>query len=252
MVVKGYGATNVGKVRQANEDSFLVDQERNLYVVADGMGGHQGGGYASQQAIAGIKEEIGKLESAQDSTQPVNDHLGRTPVQTRLLHALQKTNERIFKKAMEESSLRGMGTTVTALQFDPTVANIAHVGDSRLYLLRDGHLFQLTRDHSWVQEQVDAGILTETEAKIHPLKNIITRSMGHEPEVEVDLFKETYQSGDQFLICSDGLTNMVEDNTIREVMSSRPPPASLDELIRLALESGGLDNVTAVIVKVEE
>ena len=252
MQLKGYGATNVGKVRQANEDAYLLDEERNLYIVADGMGGHQGGGYASQNAVTGIKEELLKMELAQDTTQPVANHNDKTPIQIRLLHALHRTNERIYQKALEDSTLRGMGTTVTVLQFDHVFANIAHVGDSRLYLFRDGLLFQLTRDHSWVQEQVDAGILSEADAKSHPLKNIITRSMGHECNVEVDLAKEKYQAGDNYLICSDGLSNMVDDQDIQKVMSSMEPPAALEELIRLALESGGLDNVTAVIVNVKE
>lgn len=252
MEVQAFGVSNVGKVRGANEDSFLVDLDRNLFIVADGMGGHQGGGYASSQAVNGIKEELLKMEEAQDTTLPATEPIGRTTVQMRLLHALRATNEKIFKKALEDSSLRGMGTTVTALQLDPVYANVAHVGDSRLYLFRQGRLHQLSRDHSWVQEQVEAGILTETEARIHPLKNIITRSMGHEREVQVDLMKEKFENEDLYLICSDGLTNMVEDDVIERVVSEQPPQAALDELIRLALESGGLDNVTTVIVKIKK
>jgi serine/threonine protein phosphatase PrpC len=251
MEVRAYGDSNVGKVRQANEDSFLVDQERNLFIVADGMGGHQGGGYASQNVIAIIKDEVARLEQTQDTTKPISDPFGRTASQIRLLHALQTANDRLYKKAMEESSLRGMGTTVTAVQLDHLFANIAHVGDSRLYILRASKLTQLSRDHSWVQEQVEAGVLTEIEARYHPLKNIITRSMGHDREVEVDLFKGEYKPGDKFLVCSDGLSNMVDDQTIREKMSSLDPEPAAKELIQLALDAGGLDNITVIIVEIK-
>lgn len=250
MPVRAFGSTDVGKVRAANEDSFLIDPEHNLFVVADGMGGHQGGGFASSNAVRSIREEVVRLEAAQESTQPIADQTGRTPVQARLLHALQRTNERIYKKAQEDMTLRGMGTTVTAIQLDHQSANIAHVGDSRLYLMRAGKLQQLSRDHSWVQEQVDAGVISEEEARVHPLKNIITRSLGHDREVTVDLSKENFQAGDRFLICSDGLTNMVPDPVIAEVLRKLPPEPAVKELIRLALEAGGQDNVTAVVVEI--
>jgi len=252
MEIDAYGATNVGKVRAANEDSFLIDQEMRLYIVADGMGGHQGGGYASSHAVEGIKEEAKKLEQTQDTTQPLPDGSGRTPSQMRLHHALVNTNEELHKKAQEDSSLRGMGTTVTAMQVDGKYVNIAHVGDSRLYVLRGEKLLQVTKDHSWVQEQVDAGVLNEEEAKSHPLKNIITRSMGHDRDLTVDLLKIEYKPGDKYLICSDGLTNMVEDETIKQEMRNGGPQQAVDRLVELALEGGGQDNITVVLVEIKE
>jgi protein phosphatase len=252
MEVRAFGATDVGKVRAANEDSFLVDDELNLFIVADGMGGHQGGGYASSHAVDEIKKEIMRQQQKQESTQPLADGTGKTPAQIRLKNALLLTNEMLFRKAMEDSSLRGMGTTVTAIQLDHVVANIAHVGDSRLYLMRNGDLYQLTRDHSWVQEQVDAGVLAEDEARVHPLKNIITRSLGHDRELLVDLDRKEYKPGDKYMLCSDGLTNMVDDQTIKKVMKEMPLEASVNELIRLALEAGGQDNVTTVMVEIRE
>ena len=252
MAVRAFGITDVGKVRAANEDSFLIDDEHQLFIVADGMGGHQGGGYASSNAVKSIREEMIRLESTQESTQPLADQSGRTTAQVRLLHALQKTNELLFKKAAEDSSLRGMGTTVTAIQLDPVGANIAHVGDSRLYLMRAGRLQQISRDHSWVQEQVDAGVLSEEEARIHPLKNIITRSMGHDRDLLVDLLREEFLQDDKFLLCSDGLTNMVPDETIADILRRMEPEAAAKELIRLALEAGGQDNITAVLVQIKE
>ena len=249
MEIKGYGATDVGKVRAANEDAFLVDNERKLYIVADGMGGHQGGGYASTHAVKKIQEMIIGYESSQEATRPVVADPDRSPVQIRLRNALLAANKYLYQKSLEDPSLRGMGTTCTAIQFDPKYVNIAHVGDSRLYLLRQGRLQQVTRDHSWVQEQVDSGILTAEEANSHPLKNIITRSLGHDQELLVDLGKEEYQPGDKFLICSDGLTNMVSDETIKKVITEKKPEPAVKELIELALKAGGLDNITVVIVE---
>lgn len=250
MQIRAYGATDVGKVRSANEDSFLIDNELLLYVVADGMGGHQGGGFASQHAVAWLREELIRLEQAQETTTPVADYTDRTPTQVRLLHALKIANDRLFKKASQDPSLRGMGTTVSGIQFDHTYANLAHVGDSRIYRLRNGQITQLSRDHSWVQEQIDAGLLSEEEAHSHPLKNIITRSMGHEPDIKVDLGKDKYQPGDKFLLCSDGLSNLVPDQILLQVVSSLELEAAVNELIRLSLEAGGQDNTTAVLVEV--
>jgi len=252
MRVVAYGESDVGKVRNANEDSFLIDNERMLYIVADGMGGHQGGGYASSHAVKGICEQTKILERSQDSTQPVAETDGKTPSQIRLGKAMIATNQSLYQKAQEDTSLRGMGTTLTALQLDSQYANVAHVGDSRLYVLREGHLAQMTRDHSWVQEQVDAGVLSAAEAEHHPLKNIITRSMGHDPELRVDLAKVEYKPGDKFLLCSDGLTNMVDDQSIQRVMAENPPEPAVKKLVQMALDAGGQDNVTVLIVEIEQ
>lgn len=252
MEIEAFGLTDVGKVREANEDSFLIDAERNLFIVADGMGGHKGGGYASSNAVSGIKNEIARMEESQDTTAPAQDDTGRTPLQVRMNNALLATNEILYQTALADSSLRGMGTTVTAIQLDHDSVNIAHVGDSRLYMLRDGELSQVTNDHSWVQEQVDAGLLTEEEAKTHPLKNIITRSMGHDRDLLVDLLKEEYRPNDVYFMCSDGLSNMVEDDIVHKVLLENEPEPAAKELIRLALEAGGVDNITVVIVKIKE
>jgi len=249
MQVKAYGATDVGKVRSANEDSYLINEEHKLYIVADGMGGHQGGDYASSHAVEWIQEEVIKQEQAQESTMPVGGPSEKTPAQARLKNALKETNRRLFQKASEDPSLRGMGTTVTAVQLDDKYVNIAHVGDSRIYLYREGILFQLSRDHSWVQEQIDAGLLSKDEAESHPLKNIITRSMGHEPEVQVDLQKEEFQAGDRYLLCSDGLSNMVNDETVQKVLSEMDTETAVQDLMKRALDAGGLDNTTILVIE---
>ena len=252
MNLVGFGATDVGQVREKNEDAFLVDEARRLYLVADGMGGHAGGGFASSHAAAAVVEDLERQEAGQDQTLPLKDDPGRTMTQLQLLHALRYTNEVLFQRSLSDSQLRGMGTTLTSLKFDDRYANLAHVGDSRAYLIRDGKLRQITEDHSWVQEQVRAGVLTPEEARLHPLKNIITRSMGHEREVRVDLFKEEYRVGDRYLLCSDGLTNMVQDAEILETVNRTPPQPAVERLIQRAREEGGLDNITVVVVAVEE
>ncbi len=252
MKLVAFGATDVGQVREKNEDAFLIDESRRLFLVADGMGGHAGGGFASSRAAAAVLEDLQRQEANQDMTQPPGDDPGRTLTQLQLQHALRYTNEVLFQRSISDSQLRGMGTTLTALKFDDQCANLAQVGDSRAYLIRDQELRQLTEDHSWVQEQVRAGMLTAAEARLHPLKNIITRSMGHEREVQVDLFKEEYRVGDRYLLCSDGLTNMVEDAEILQTVASNPPQLAVERLLQRAKEEGGLDNITVVVVAVED
>ena len=249
----GFGATDVGKVREKNEDSLLVDNERRLYLVADGMGGHAGGAYASGRAIEILKDEIARLEKSQDTTQPsVGGEGQKTLTQIRLQHAIQAANEDLINTSLQDSSLRGMGTTMTAIQFDERWANIAQVGDSRAYLIRNSEIRQVTEDHSWVQEQVRAGLLTEEEARFHPLKNIITRSMGHEREVKVDLLKEEYKAGDRYFLCSDGLTNMVQDEEILSINKELDVEAAMKQLMERALEEGGYDNITMIIVEIRD
>ena len=246
-----FGATDVGRIREKNEDAFLVDDAWRFYLVADGMGGHAGGGFASSNAVATVAEELKRQEDSQDMTQPLRTDADHTHTQMQLLHALKRANEALFLRSISDSQLRGMGTTLTAIKFDERYANLAHVGDSRAYLIREGKLCQLTSDHSWVQEQVRSGVLTAEEARLHPLKNIITRSMGHEREVTVDLFKEEYRVGDRYLLCSDGLTNMVEDDEILATMTQEAPEPAVRRLIQRAKEEGGLDNITVIVVALE-
>jgi protein phosphatase len=250
MEFKSAGATDVGRLREANEDAFLISQERKLYVVADGMGGHQGGGFASKKVLELVQSELDRLEQMQDFTQPLQTLEERTITQFRLLRALQRANQSLFEISLKEPNLRGMGTTLTALQFDERFANLAHIGDSRAYLLRGGSLKQLTEDHSWVQEQVKMGLLNSEEARNHPLKNIITRSMGHERDVKVDLSKTEYQPGDKFLLCSDGLTNMVTDEEILKIVQENVLDEAVKRLVNRANEEGGYDNITIVLLEV--
>jgi len=250
MRFKAAGQTDIGRVREADEDAFMIDEERRLYIVADGMGGHQGGGFASTKALELVAAETRKLEQMQETTQPLAGGPDRTATQLRLLRSIQRANQELFDISLREPQLRGMGTTLTALQFDEQFANLAHIGDSRAYQIRDGAMAQLTEDHSWVQEQVKLGILNPAEARNHPLKNIITRSIGHERELKVDLFKTEYRPGDKYLLCTDGLTNMVTDEEILKTLSEMELEPAVARLLKRANEEGGYDNITVILVEV--
>jgi serine/threonine protein phosphatase PrpC len=252
MVVKSAGGSDVGKLREANEDSFLIAPERKLFIVADGMGGHQGGGFASKKILELVIAELDRIVNLQETTQPLQNHEERTVTQFRLLRALQRANQALFEISLKEPNLRGMGTTLTAVQFDEKYANFAHIGDSRGYLIRDGQLRQLTEDHSWVQEQVKMGVLSAEEAKNHPLKNIITRSMGHERDVKVDLLKHEFKTGDKYLLCSDGLSNMVNDEELQKIVVENSIEEAIPAMIKRANEEGGYDNITVVLLEVSD
>lgn len=247
MKFKSYGRTDIGKLRDHNEDAFLIADDLCLYVVADGMGGHAGGDYASKEAIRVLKDELTKIHKGAGANGCVGEN-----IQFYLREAFHIANQKIFAKSLEDQSLRGMGTTMTAIQFDERFAHIAHVGDSRAYFVRDGNIKQLTEDHSWVQEQVNLGILTVEEARVHPLKNIITRSLGHDQELVVDLLKEEYKKGDRYILCSDGLSNLVLDSEIAKYTTEHPIEEAVNLMIELANRRGGFDNITLVMVQVLE
>lgn len=249
MEVKAFGLSDVGRQRQHNEDSFLVEKSANLYLVADGMGGHAAGEIASRIAIDTISEFI--LHTAEeDGTWPhgYDDQLKRST--NRLMAALKIANGRVLEAMRKDSRLRGMGTTVVASLVDGNTASFAHVGDSRAYLIRDSQMARITNDHSWVFEQVQAGMLTEEEAERHPLRNVITRALGGATTVVPDASEVECKSGDVFLLCSDGLTGMVgDDEILRVVMEHDDIEEACQCLIDRANERGGYDNVTAVLVK---
>jgi PPM family protein phosphatase len=234
--------TDVGRIRSGNEDSLYADasESRGLFIVADGMGGHAAGEVASEMAVAIIAEELAGLESADapDAAQRVAD-------------ALKRANEAIYRRTVLESDKQGMGTTASVLLLSDAGYVIGQVGDSRVYVLRDGTLRQLTKDHSYVQEQVDAGFLTPEQARYHPYSNVITRCVGANDSVEPDVFTGTIQAGDVFLVASDGLTGMVDDRRLQQLLASNAQPRRVvDALIAEANGRGGLDNITAVLVQV--
>lgn len=252
MRITSCGVTDVGMKRTNNEDNYLINDELSLFVCCDGMGGHVGGEYASAIAVNTVEEVLANLESDPDLEIP---DLGDDPVdrsREKLRYAVRLAGKRIYEKATKEPEYKGMGTTALVLLLDSGNFFIAHVGDSRGYLLRDGRIEQLTEDHSLVNEKVKAGVLTPEEAKNHKLRNIITRSLGYMEEVEVDIQVRAVKRGDKFLLCSDGLSNLVTTGEIGEHMQRNTPQQASRKLIQLACDRGGDDNVTVVCVRVDD
>ncbi|HEX3928096.1 MAG TPA: Stp1/IreP family PP2C-type Ser/Thr phosphatase [Gemmatimonadales bacterium] len=234
--------TDVGVVRSGNEDAYLMASDRGLFIVADGMGGHAAGEVASDMAKNIIAE----------SFQPVRG-MSDDEIMAQMVGAIRSANEAIFRRTLTEHDKRGMGTTTTVLNLLPRRYLIGQVGDSRAYLLRGGVLTQLTKDHSYVQEQVDAGRLTPEEARVHPYANVITRCVGSSSDVVPDLYVGTLEPDDLLLLASDGLTGMLDDADVREVMANELDlEAKVDGLIAGANRRGGLDNITTVLVRIEE
>lgn len=243
-----YAITDKGIVRPRNEDSYLQDDDLHLYVVADGMGGHKGGDVASSMAVAEIEKVVRSWKPGRNDEMTGVD--GPVPEEeARLVTALKRANTRIWKESEQNPERRGMGTTSTGLLLSDGQATVAHVGDSRAYLIRDGRMMQITEDHSWVNEQVKAGFITDEEAREHRLKNLITRSLGHEATVKVDVVRLKVREGDRYFLCSDGLTNLVRDEEIKDIVTRFPSQEALQEMVRLANERGGHDNITAVMVE---
>lgn len=243
------GLTDVGRKRNHNEDSFLVDDELQLYVVADGMGGHAGGGTASRIAVETIDRELRKVREAQDNPFDVVCGLQESPLPEAIRSAVERACLNIFNTAQEDPRLAGMGTTVISLLVKGDNAFFAHVGDSRAYLVRGDLIQQISEDHSLVNEQIKAGMITPEEAKHSRYKNIITRSVGFEEEVQVDVMGLVAESGDTFILCSDGLANMIEDRELLEVVRQCQLPEIPKRLIDMANERGGDDNITVIVVQ---
>lgn len=247
MKVSAWALTDTGRAREHNEDSFLVNDSLGLFLVADGMGGHAGGEVASRLAVEVIERELLRLRELGPGTFA---SLSPESVRDALVGAVETASREVFERSTIEPRLHGMGTTLTGLLLQGRTAWVAHVGDSRIYLLRDGRIRLLTEDHSLVQEQMRAGILTPEEARHSHLRNIITRSVGFEASVPVDVIEEEVQEGDLFVLCSDGLSNLVEDEEILEFAEAHPAEQLPEVLIALANDRGGDDNITAIVVHV--
>jgi protein phosphatase len=240
MRLLAWGDTDSGRKRDHNEDAHLVDPQRGLFVVADGMGGHRGGDQASRMAVEVMRSMVANL----DHTTAADDR----QLLTMLRDATRAASSAIYERSAREPSLHGMGTTMTTLLLSGGRAHLAHVGDSRAYRYRDGSITQLTDDHSWIQEQVRAGLLTPEEAQRSRFKHIITRSIGFERDVLVDLRQLPCTPGDCFLLCSDGLANHVEEAELAALLTTEYYRRVPQVLIDLANERGGEDNITIVMV----
>ncbi len=315
MRLVSWSKTDAGKKRDHNEDSFLADDKLHLYAVADGMGGHQGGGHASRLALEVFRQEVadanGKFEevaagiigskklvgnstepmaaigdaptmdgigeedtldgsderalelqkaftapkavqradtvpAAEDETQPSTQTI--PPVEIVMAAAAKRAGQAIYDAAQEHADLQGMGTTLSALVYSDGRMYFAHAGDSRVYLFRGGKLRQLTEDHSWIWEQIKSGAMTEVEAKASKFRHIITRSVGFERELEVDTGGILVQAGDCFLLCSDGMSNYVENDELERILDSTWYRRAPQLLIDIANDRGGDDNITVVMI----
>jgi protein phosphatase len=252
MTILSAGKTDTGKTRKNNEDSYLVDEGMRLYAVADGIGGHEGGEVASRMAIEGLSQIIQKRFSVSDDAPAHGISSESDAVKSALNHAFTLVNKTIRQAAAGNPALFHMGTTMTALVFREKTAYLAHVGDSRAYRLRSGELIQVSEDHTVVAEQMRAGLLTAEQARTTPYRHIITRALGIDAKIAIDQGAIEVRPDDTFLLCTDGLTEMVEDEQIRRILSNAPPQEAAELLVREANARGGVDNITVVVVQIED
>lgn len=240
-MIKSYAITDIGRKRQLNQDFIYLSETPignlpNVFIVADGMGGHNAGDYASRYAVETVVEEIG----ASFEKNPVKI-MGR---------AIDKANAMIRQRAREDVSLNGMGTTMVIATCMGKYLEVANVGDSRLYVVHENRIEQVTQDHSLVEEMVRMGGIDRASARNHPDKNIITRAIGARDYIEADFFNLELQTGDMILLCSDGLTNMIEDDIIYRILTNgRSLKNRVEELVETANQNGGKDNISVIVIE---
>jgi protein phosphatase len=246
-------ATHTGMVRSHNEDSIAVEPAIGLAILADGMGGYNAGEVASGIATALIANETREALTRLDTN--AMDRSGSGVVATRLLReAIAKANTSIYHSANAQPQYAGMGTTLVTVLFCDNTLTVAHIGDSRCYRFRDGQLEQITRDHSLLQEQIDSGLLTREAAKRSQNKNLVTRALGIEPAVDAEIHTYDARAGDIYLICSDGLNDMVEDEDIELTLGALATnlPLAAEQLVQMANDAGGRDNVSVILIRVKK
>lgn len=237
--MKVYAITDIGRVRPINEDSYYLPQPGERFcAVADGMGGHNAGEVASALAVRVFSQNMREI-----------DPITALALET----AVTRANEAVYYASLENAGMSGMGTTFSALAAQGDTAYMAHVGDTRIYLVRRGAIMQVTTDHTLVEEMVQKGLITPREARIHPKRNIITRALGTEPDVQIDIMQMALRPGDVFFLCSDGMTNFVDEKQILDIaLGEGDWQAKLERLLSIALENGGTDNITALFAAFEE
>ena len=248
--IRIFGKTDVGNVRDHNEDSIMVDENIGLAILADGMGGHRGGEIASAMTVSTILDTL-KTDLKKLSAGDIDESTGYSVESMAIHDAVAQANASVFKASTENQNYRGMGTTVVVVLFYDNRFTVAHVGDSRLYRLRDGELEQITRDHSLMQELIDRGFYTPQQAKQSLNKNLVTRAIGIDEGVQIDIQEDIAHVDDIYLLCSDGVTDMIDDNLIQEIIIQCDNDLELAarELIRQANEHGGKDNISAVLAR---
>ncbi len=237
MKIRAFAKTDIGIKRRINQDAFLKEDSLGLFVVADGMGGHRGGEVASQLAVSSLKEFVEK-------------HRDEMPPGELLEKGINVAGEKVFKMAQANEELSGMGTTVMALYFRGDRVYVGQVGDSRAYLIFGEAIWQITEDHSLLNEEIRAGRISAVQAANYQFKNVITRSVGYESRVVVDIYRRQFQVGDTYLICSDGLSGLVETKAIADTVKSLGAEKAVVQLVAMANERGGDDNVSVVICEV--
>ncbi len=254
MRARAAGISDVGLQRDHNEDCFAVVPQHDLFIVADGMGGHRAGDVASRLASESVTDFFKRTDS-DDMTWPFQIDTDLSDEENRLITSIRLANRQIYEHSVRSRDLRGMGTTIVGALFSPDKNKmyIGHVGDSRAYRVRSGEIVQLTRDHSLLNDYLAAMPDMTEEQRSELPKNVITRALGMQDTVEVDLVSDDAQAGDVYLLCSDGLSGMIDDSDILEVVGGAPDPeAACRRLVTMANEHGGEDNVTAVVVAIEE
>ena len=236
-----YGLTDVGLKRTKNEDNFLLDHDMGLFILADGMGGHRGGGLASQLAVEAVRDVFKNHREEHDFI---------TSPRVVLEEAYVMASSRVFDRSMEDDNFHGMGTTLVTAYVHKNEIFIGNVGDSRGYFYNKHYMWQMTEDHSLLNDHIRAGLLKDSDIKDFQAKNVITRSVGFEKDVSCDIIRKKIDPGDSFLLCSDGLSGLVEDEQIYEICKNNPSKKAVELCVEAAKENGGDDNITVVIIDI--
>jgi serine/threonine protein phosphatase PrpC len=246
-------ASDPGRVRKNNEDAFLADPAVGIFAVADGMGGHAAGEIASRMALNTLQEALAQGSQSKEADFSPNQTAVLSPPSSLLVSGIRSANQAVFQSSLEKEEYRGMGTTVVAVYFGNSIPAVAHVGDSRLYRIRSRKIEQITEDHSVVWEQYREGLLPKEALSSSPLKNIVTRALGMQPTVDVDVLELEVQKGDQLLLCSDGLSDLLGDEDLLRVLGEASGNLDLacKQLVQLANQRGGKDNITVLLIQIE-
>lgn len=240
-MIKLFAKSDTGEVRPSNQDSYAIGNGENYSyaIVCDGMGGRNGGNVASEMAVNAIEQTI---------TAKLNGILFDVVVKTAVMEGIQEANRLIYERAEKDTELKGMGTTAVVAVYSNDKLYLAHVGDSRAYILKDTDYTQLTKDHSVVQELVESGQISEEEARKHPIKNVITRAIGVEKNVEIDFRELDFSKNEALLICTDGLSNYLTDEVFKSILRDNSKEDYAEKLVAHAKQSGGADNITVAVM----